>query len=71
MNDIAAELYTKLNETTIAFTIPIFGGIPVPESVVITWGIMAVLVFYHICPKPETCAKRSAGIFGNVYRLDK
>ena len=46
MNDIAAELYTKLNETTIAFTIPIFGGIPVPESVVITWGIMAVLVLF-------------------------
>lgn len=48
MNDIAAELYTKLNETTIAFTIPIFGGIPVPESVVITWGIMAVLVLFSI-----------------------
>ena len=27
-----------------AFTIPLFGGIPVPESVVVTWGIMAFLV---------------------------
>lgn len=73
MNDIAAELYTKLNETTIAFTIPIFGGIPVPESRGYNLGDngCSCLVFYHICPKPETCAKRSAGIFGNVYRLDK
>lgn len=27
-----------------AFTIPVFGGIPVAESVVITWVIMAILV---------------------------
>jgi len=27
-----------------AFTIPIFGGIPVAESVVVTWIIMAVLL---------------------------
>lgn len=44
MNDISSELMSKLNETKIAFTVPVFGGIPVPESVVITWGIMAVLV---------------------------
>lgn len=31
-----------------AFTIPIFGGIPVAESVVITWVIMAVLVLGSI-----------------------
>ena len=29
-------------ETT--FTIPVFGGIPVAESVVVTWVIMAVLL---------------------------
>ena len=27
-----------------AFTIPIFGGIPVPQSVVVTWGIMAFVI---------------------------
>ena len=27
-----------------AFTIPLFGGIPVAESVVVTWVIMAVLL---------------------------
>ena len=31
-----------------AFTIPIFGGIPVAESVVVTWGIMAFLVILSI-----------------------
>ncbi len=27
-----------------AFTIPVFGGIPIAESVVVTWIIMAVLL---------------------------
>lgn len=31
-----------------AFTIPVFGGIPVAESVVITWVIMAILVIGSI-----------------------
>lgn len=31
-----------------AFTIPLFGGIPVPESVVVTWGVMAVLIVLSI-----------------------
>ena len=31
-------------ESKIVFTIPIFGGIPIYESVVVTWIIMAVLV---------------------------
>ena len=26
------------------FTIPVFGGIAIPESLVVTWGIMAILV---------------------------
>lgn len=48
MNDISNELMTKLNETKIAFTIPVFGGIPVPESAVVTWVIMAVLVLLSV-----------------------
>lgn len=48
MGDIASELMSKLNEVKIAFTIPVFGGIPIPESVVITWGIMAVLTLLSV-----------------------
>ena len=36
MEGIASEMYNLLNETKIAFTVPIFGGIPIPESVVVT-----------------------------------
>lgn len=43
MEEFAHELLSKL-ECKDAFTIPIFGGIPVPESVVVTWGIMALLM---------------------------
>lgn len=39
----AEDLLTQLNCET-AFTIPIFGGIPIAESVVVTWIIMAVSV---------------------------
>lgn len=42
MADIAEELIEELN-CEVVFTIPIFGGIPVTESVVVTWIIMAVL----------------------------
>lgn len=48
MEEIANELIEQLQCET-AFTIPIFGGIPVAESVVVTWIIMAVLVFLSIC----------------------
>ena len=37
----------ELNNPT-AFTIPVFGGIPVGQSVVITWVVMAVLVLLSI-----------------------
>ncbi|MBR2283867.1 MAG: F0F1 ATP synthase subunit A [Ruminococcus sp.] len=45
--DIAERLQEEL-ECRVAFTIPIFGGIPVPESCVMTWGIMAVVVIASI-----------------------
>lgn len=47
MNDLAEKLMHEL-ECRTAFTIPIFGGIPVPESCVITWVIMGVLVLLSI-----------------------
>ena len=43
MDELANSLMEDL-ECRTAFEIPIFGGIPVPESCVITWVIMAVLV---------------------------
>ena len=45
--DLAEKLMEEL-ECRVAFEIPIFGGIPVPESCVMTWVIMAVLVIASI-----------------------
>ena len=39
MGDLASKLMAEL-ECETAFTIPVFGGIPIPESVVVTWVIM-------------------------------
>lgn len=43
MEAFSEELLSQL-ESKISFEIPIFGGIPVPTSVVVTWGIMLFLV---------------------------
>ena len=43
MNDLAQNLIEELQCETV-FTIPILGGIPVSEAVVVTWIIMAVMV---------------------------
>lgn len=43
MEEFASELMSQL-ESKVSFIIPIFGGIPVATSVVITWGIMLFLV---------------------------
>lgn len=47
MEGIRDELLSKL-DNRIAFEIPIFGGIPVPESVVVSWGIIVFLVLLSI-----------------------
>ncbi|WP_298528439.1 F0F1 ATP synthase subunit A [uncultured Ruminococcus sp.] len=47
MGDLAERLMEEL-ECRTPFTIPIFGGIPVPESCVMTWIIMAALVIGSI-----------------------
>ena len=44
MDELVKNLMEELNCDT-AFTIPIFGGIPVAESVFVTWLIMAVVGF--------------------------
>ncbi len=43
MDHLASSLLEELNCDTV-FTIPVFGGIPVKESVVVTWIIMAVVL---------------------------
>lgn len=43
MASLAEELLAELEVETV-FTIPLFGGIPVAESVVVTWVLMAVLM---------------------------
>ena len=43
MEKLARSLLDELNVETV-FTIPLFGGIPVSESVVVTWIAMAVLI---------------------------
>lgn len=45
--DIAEKITEELNSKT-AFTIPIFGGIPIGESVVVTWIIMAGITILSI-----------------------
>lgn len=43
MEDLASEILSQL-DNKISFVIPIFGGLPVPKSVVISWGVMIVLM---------------------------
>ena len=43
MNDIVNRLLEELN-CDVVFTIPIFGGIPIYESVVVTWIIMLAVL---------------------------
>lgn len=43
-----SERLSEAMETQIAFKIPLFGGIPVPVSCVVTWIIMAILVVLSI-----------------------
>ncbi len=47
MQEMAAELVEKLN-VDVAFTIPLFGGIDIYESVVATWVVMAILVLLSL-----------------------
>lgn len=47
MGNLAESLLEELNAET-AFTIPLFGGIDVAESVVVTWIIIAVLLILSL-----------------------
>jgi F-type H+-transporting ATPase subunit a len=43
VNSLSQAIKAELNVDDV-FTIPVFGGIAIPESLVVTWGVMAVLV---------------------------
>ncbi len=45
--NLTENLLEELNCETV-FTIPVFGGIPISESVVVTWIIMAILVILSV-----------------------
>ena len=47
MEEIKAELTAQL-ENPVAFTIPVLGGIPVSQSVVVSWIIIAALTLAAI-----------------------
>lgn len=47
MDGITEKLLEELDSHT-AFTIPVLGGIPIPESTVVTWVIMVILVALSI-----------------------
>lgn len=61
MDKLVAEIQESLAVQT-AFTIPVFGGIDITETVVITWIIMAVMVIGSILLtrnlKVKDCSKR-------------
>lgn len=47
MGDLASKIMEELTCKT-AFTIPVFGGIPIAESVAVSWIVMGVLVILSI-----------------------
>ena len=67
MDALRDELLGKL-DNKIAFTIPVFGGIPVPESVVVTWGIMLFLVLLSIiCTRRLKNVPLKAQLFAEMF----
>ena len=62
MGDLGEKLMEELN-CEVAFEIPVFGGIPIYESVVVTWIIMAVIVLLCVCLVPLVGATNFSMIF--------
>ena len=72
MEAVAEHIQEELNVHTV-FTIPVFGGIDVAESVVVTWIIMAVLIllafFLTRGFKTRNISKRQAAVEVIVTKL--
>lgn len=73
--DLASRLMEELDSKTY-FTIPIFSGLPVTASVVVTWGIMALimiltLIFVRnlkmIPDKPQVVVEGLVGFINNFF----
>ena len=73
MDELTEALMDKMNVKTV-FTIPIFGGIAVSESVVVTWIIMAALILFAFIMtrglRTNKISKRQAFLEWMVTRLD-
>ncbi|MDO4296078.1 MAG: F0F1 ATP synthase subunit A [bacterium] len=73
MGDLAAKLTEELTCETV-FTIPILGGIPISESVVVTWIIMAALLVISILLtrnlKVHHISRRQAAVEAGVTALE-
>lgn len=76
MGNLGTELMSEL-DSKISFVIPIFGGIPVPTSVVVTWGIMAFLMILtlifvrnlKVVPKgPQIYVEVLVGFINNFFK---
>ena len=69
--DIGSVITQELEIET-AFTIPLFGGIPVTETVVVMWIIMAVMIVGGFLVtrnfKVENCSKRQL-VVESVYKM--
>lgn len=75
MQDLATRLMEELDSKT-SFTIPAFGGIPVPNSIVVTWGIMAFLMILTLIfvrnlkmvpDKPQIVVETIVGFLNNFF----
>ena len=73
MKDLATKLLEELTCETV-FTIPVFGGIAVAESTVITWVIMAVLLIFAVLMtrnlKMDHISKRQAAVEYMVVKMN-
>ena len=73
MNGLSETLSEEMNVETV-FTIPIFGGIPIDESCVVTWIIMAVITLICIILtrnlKVTNISKRQAAVELIVTKLE-
>ena len=73
--DIASKLMEELESKT-SFTIPLFGGIPVSNSITVTWGIMAILMILTLVfvrnlkmvpDKPQIVLEELVGFTNNFF----
>ncbi len=75
MQDLATKLMDELDSKT-CFTIHAFGGIPVSNSIVVTWGIMAFLMILTLIfvrnlkmvpDKPQIVVETIVGFINNFF----